>query len=141
MDCKDIKRRLSAYIDNELSLKERQLVERHLEQCPMCASEEKKLRMLSLLMDMIPDGDTSPFFVERVISKVKTGIGEPGRAYRLKPVLAGLLAIVLLIIGIAGLSLENTNKAGFYPYLKNFDDFPPGSFSNIYISTVKGDSK
>jgi anti-sigma factor RsiW len=138
MDCRDTKKRLSAYIDNELSLKERQSVERHLGQCPSCAHEERELRIVSILMERIPDDNSSPFFAERVISKVKIGTGEPRMVYRLKPVLAGLLAIVLLIITIAGLSLENTNRPGLYPYLRNFDDFPPGSFSDIYTRDMEG---
>jgi anti-sigma factor RsiW len=141
MDCKDIRRRLSAYIDNELSLKERHLIERHLEQCPICAAGERDLRMVSLLIENIPNENASPFFAEKVVSRAGIGIEKPGRRYLFKPALAGVLVIALLIIGITGLNLENTKKAGFYPYLKNFDDFPPESFSNIYTSSLKGNSK
>lgn len=141
MDCKDARKNLSAYIDNELSLKERQLIERHLEQCPICAAEERELWMVSLLIEKISDGNASPFFAEKVVSRAKIGLAKPRRRYLLKPVLAGVLAILLLIIGMTGLSSDHTNRAGFYHYLKNFDDFPPNSFSDIYMGGIKGDSR
>jgi hypothetical protein len=37
LDCKDVRREISNYIDNDISPRNRELLEAHLEQCQYCA--------------------------------------------------------------------------------------------------------
>ncbi len=48
MNCLQIKEKLSAYIDGELSQKEMELVHNHLEKCNECAVELEKLEKIAI---------------------------------------------------------------------------------------------
>jgi hypothetical protein len=141
MDCKGIRKKLSAYLDDELSFKERELVENHLGLCSSCADEKKSLLLISVLMDNIPDEDISPFFAEKIVNSANAGIAKSHKPQFLKPAFASLGIIVILITGILEYKYHNSNKKAGYEYLKNFDDFPPGSFSYIFVSSLKGEAQ
>jgi anti-sigma factor RsiW len=66
-----VRKKLSAYHDDELSFRERALVEKHLGLCSPCADEERSHLLISSLMDEIETEDISPFFAERVITGAK----------------------------------------------------------------------
>jgi anti-sigma factor RsiW len=141
MDCTNIRKKLSAYLDDELSSREREHVERHINVCPECAGEKKSLLLISSLMDEITTEDISPFFTERVVARTKTeGVGAR-RLRLLRPALVGLGIIVVLLAGIIEFQYLNGKEKIEYEYLKNFDDFPPGSFSHIFVSSFSRDSK
>ncbi|MBI5635281.1 MAG: zf-HC2 domain-containing protein [Nitrospirae bacterium] len=143
MDCNNIRNKLSAYLDDELSFRDREVVEKHLELCPACAREKKSLFLLSSLMDEIAAEDISPFFTEKVISSVKTDSRQTSKHHSLRSALACLGIIVLMLAGagIFGSHYLNRDERDEYAYLSNFDDFPPDSFSYILIPSLRGKSR
>lgn len=141
MDCNDVRKKLSSYLDDELSFGEREILEKHLGLCSSCADEEKSLFLISSLMDEIPTVDISPFFAEKVIAEAKAESDKPYNLRFLKPALAGIGIIVVLLTGIFGYKDLNNIERVRYEYLKNFDDFPPDSFSYIFASSLKGEAE
>lgn len=143
MDCNNIRNKLSAYLDDELSFRDRELVEKHLDLCPACAGEKKSLLLLSTLMDEIAAEDISPFFTEKVISNVKTDSRQTRKPRSLRPALACLGIIVFLLAGagIFGSQYLNEHEQDEYAYLSNFDDFPPDSFSYILFPSLRGEPR
>jgi len=143
MYCNDVRKKLSAYLDDELSFKERELVEKHLGLCSSCADEKKSLLLISSLMDEIATEDISPFFADRVTTSAKTNSKQAHEICFLKPALAclGLILVLLAGAGLFEFQYLNRNEKAEYAYLRHFDDFPPGSFSYIFASSLKGEAK
>ena len=103
--------------------------------CLHCAEEEKQLLMLSSLLSSVSD-DGSPSLRETVVRKIRSNYRESYVVPFRKPILAGFITAVFFIAGVTGFIAYQENGAA-YDELKDFDDFPPGSFSRIYMNTVK----
>ena len=54
LTCDEIKKMISPYFDKELCEKDSQLVEKHLEQCPVCMQELENIKQLSLFIKISP---------------------------------------------------------------------------------------
>ena len=141
MDCNDVRKKLPAYLDDELSFKERELVEIHLGVCSSCAQEKRSLLLISSLMDNITTEDISPFFADKVIACARIDSEGPRKLRYMRPALVGFSIIVILLTGIFEFSFHDGSKKTGYEYLRSFDDFPPDSFSYIFVSSLKGEAK
>lgn len=69
MTCDRIKELLSDYINGDLSAPERALVERHIEVCPYCRKELRKLERMRSILASYPSLEPPPGFAQRVIAK------------------------------------------------------------------------
>jgi len=139
-ECKEIRERLSAFIDNELPSPERMLIERHLYQCQGCAQEESSLRQVIDLMDGIPDESPSRSFLPATIQRVSAW---KRCAYVKRHILMPALTVLRSVLSVVPWPLDaNTDRrrTPFNGYLHNFDDFPPESLSSVYISLIHGES-
>jgi predicted anti-sigma-YlaC factor YlaD len=141
MDCNDVRKKMSAYLDDELSFKDRELVERHLDMCPSCADEKKSLLLISSLMDEIAAEDVSPFFAERIIAGLKADNDKSYKLRFLRPALVCLGIILVLFAGIFEFHKWAGSEKAEYAYLRDFDDFPPDSFSHIFMSSLRRETK
>jgi len=126
--CKEIREKLSAFIDNELPPEERSLIVGHLHQCSSCAQEESSLRKIVDLMNAIPDENPAPAFAsiavrQAALWKFKELIWKP---------------VVALIERLLHAESGTGRRCPVSSYLCNFDDFPPESLSSIYISFIQG---
>jgi len=70
MNCKKIKKLLQLYIDNTLTFGEKQLVEKHLEECSECQAELKSLFTTVRLMKSLPEVSTPPNFTENLMANI-----------------------------------------------------------------------
>jgi hypothetical protein len=54
-----------------------------------------------------------------------------------RPAIAHLLSVIALILNTE----QRFGKQGYplYRYLRNFDDFPPESFSSFYVALIQGE--
>ncbi len=139
-DCKEIRERLSAFIDNELPPSERMLIERHLHQCPACAQEESSLRQVIALMDEIPNESPSRSFIPATIHKVSAW---KRCAYVKGHILMPALTVLRSVLSVVPWQLESNidrRRAPLNAYLSSFDDFPPESLSSVYISLIHRES-
>lgn len=136
-NCEEIRQRLSAFIDNELPPLERSLIERHLHHCPVCAQEIKSLRQINDLLDSIPDERPAPIFTSTAVHRAATWKRcSPIREYFYRYAVA-FMSLVFNYEYNAFLKRRHP----VYGYLSNFDDFPPGSLSGVYIKLIQGETR
>jgi hypothetical protein len=107
-DCDVIQPELSAYVDGELSPRQRQVVEAHLASCPRCQHVLAELKTLAAGTAALPKRQPAPQFLVQVRGKISRG-DDPGALtwfdHLFRPVLlkipmevAALIAIALLVI-------------------------------------------
>ncbi len=139
-DCKEIRERLSAFIDNELTPQEIRLIEEHLHECPACAQEQSALRQVIDFLDGLPDESPSRSFTSATIHRASSW---KRCAYVKEHILMPALTVLRSVISVVPWQLESNidrRRAPFNAYLSSFDDFPPESLSSVYISLIRGES-
>ncbi len=135
-DCTGIREKLSAFIDNELGAEDRHLIEAHLLRCPACAKEADALRKISALLDEVPAPEPGPLFASLTVRRVASWRRcAYVKEHFYRPAVSLLLSGVALIIGLDAAE----RRAPAHGYLRNFDDFPPESFSSVYVALIQGE--
>ena len=140
MRCDHYKIRVSAYVDGELPSDERLVMEEHLKTCPSCAGEVETLRHLGVLVGRIPDVSPSPSFVQTTVNSAASIPQHSRWSERfLKPALSFMTDAAALVFAPEGYGYgrKNLSSSG---YLRTFDDSPPGSFADIYLTVIQGGS-
>ena len=106
MNCRGVSRRLSAYIDDELSPGIKGSVEGHLGSCPVCKRKLAELTAISQAARALPPLKVSDGFKERVLESTKVGQVKKivFSGVRVKAALAGLAfvaaaAVVFFVVG------------------------------------------
>lgn len=96
---------LNLYLDQQLALSERGVVEAHLAACPRCQADLARLRSLFLALDALPAAPLPLDLTEAVLAQLPTPPApRPARLVRL--VLALQVALILLLAwGLSPLSL------------------------------------
>jgi anti-sigma factor RsiW len=138
--CKEIRERLSAFIDNELPVQESRLIEKHLLKCPACVKEVSSLRQVVALLDIIPDESPSRSFTPATLHRASSW---KRCAYVKRHILIPALTALRSVLSVVPWQLESNidrRKTPFNGYLHSFDDFPPESLSSVYISLIQGES-
>ena len=139
-ECKVIRERLSAFIDNELPPQENRLIENHRHWCPECAQEESSLRRVIDLLDEMPDESPSRSFTPATIHRVSAW---RRCAYVKEHILMPSFTILRSVIAVVPWPLKvasDRRRTPFNGYLHSFDDFPPDSLSSVYISLIQGET-
>ena len=139
-ECGEIRERLSAFIDDELTAPERKVIEDHLHKCTACAREESSLRQVINLMDGIPDERPSRSFTPTTIHRASSW---KRCAYVKRHILTPALNVLRSVFSVVPWPLEANSDRRRTPvnaYLRNFDDFPPESLSSVYISLIQGET-
>ena len=152
MDCKDIQRKLSQYIDNRISAKERSIIETHIKKCVFCAAEKEKLDKVTTVFrsipGFIPDRDSEEVFWEKVRQAKRHRFIEKIRSFFTQwdfiPVYYPVTALFLigLVLGICLGPVYNVTifKNRFsssntrYLALDRMDTIPYRSFTGVYLS-------
>ncbi len=104
MECDKAKELLSAYLDGEVTEKERHLLEEHLDSCKSCRQELEELRRIVGLVASLPKEAAPEGFAQRTVARLPApGIGAPERLRKffLRPRWAfasGALATAALIL-------------------------------------------
>jgi anti-sigma factor RsiW len=70
MECKDIRERISAYVDGEASPEEAREVRGHLGACARCRSAEQRMRALGVGVARM-EGDIPPEFRDRLFARME----------------------------------------------------------------------
>jgi TonB family protein len=110
MNCRKVKKLLSPYLDNQLSKKEQQLIQEHLNICPKCQQELKELKnLVSALkkMDSYPVPEEIMAKVDNYIQKKK----ETRRSILFRPLFASASPLInylalAFFIGLVALSVS-----------------------------------
>lgn len=106
MNCRGVSRRLSAYIDKDLSPGIRQSVEEHLQTCRSCKQKLAELKAIVVAAHSMPPMKVSGGFKERVLAAVHDGSRSSLglKAIRLRLALAGtgFVTAAALVFFLAG---------------------------------------
>lgn len=141
MKCKRAKRRLSAFLDDELKEKEREGIKTHLKGCPSCARELEALSSSWDILLKLETVEPPAYLIQRTMAEIATGKGKIAWwqeiFLRPAPVLATIL-IGLLTGGFLGQSLYSNNSADDDEFassicLDSFADFPQGSVGGVLL--------
>ena len=71
MLCKDIEQKLPAYLEDDLSLQEKGLVEEHLALCPQCKKALEDVEKTEKLIREMEEVEPPPWFTQKIMSRVK----------------------------------------------------------------------
>lgn len=156
MECKKVKAKLSAFMDNELKDNKRLKIEQHLTDCPLCMQEAKLLAQTWSALDVWERMEVPHNFETRFWQRVrereekKLSIQKLIRSIVRIPVPAA--AVIILVTGLilgdylgnilypkeTKLSADKVIALGKNDilYLDTFDDLPPESVGNVYMSLV-----
>ncbi|HBZ72368.1 MAG TPA: hypothetical protein DEP35_22585 [Deltaproteobacteria bacterium] len=83
----EVSDRLGPYLEGDLPLQQRALVDAHLDACPSCAEELKELRATIGLLRSLPEIEAPTNLASRVMARVQEGEGQPTAWTRLLDIL------------------------------------------------------
>lgn len=114
MKCKKVQKNLSAYIDDEVSSRLRQRMERHLAGCPMCAAERDAIEKVAVaasssVRSFLSGKETPRGFRAEVIGRLEQ---PPARRVVMIPV-RRLVAAAALGVLVGGLLVGIVLESGF----------------------------
>jgi len=105
MDCPNIRNKLSAYVDGELSPETKALVDRHLETCADCRAVLVRLEAVESELDRLVDVEVKPYFETRLRQRIADRRRSRATGwFRLVALPAGT-AVVMLLAAVAGAQL------------------------------------
>jgi predicted anti-sigma-YlaC factor YlaD len=153
MKCHIVQKKLSAYQDRELELREQEQVTSHLLSCRTCREQYAEFERVWQTLGGLEEIHQDPWFYRQVVRKIK----EP-REQRLFPGLqwvprllpASVIAFILLVVGILtgtylGNILSQSNifllhyeqaSETVFTSMRVFDPAPPGTLSERYFRMV-----
>jgi anti-sigma factor RsiW len=115
------------------------LVEEHLQRCPSCAQEAATLSRINAALAVLPDEMTSPAFIRNTVRKA-AAIRK--RLYWKKHVVAPVFSFIRNAVSLVflpgGYGYDDENNLSSSGYLRTFDDSPPGSFADVYLTVIQG---
>lgn len=140
MNCVD-KKKISAYLDGELSEDERPRIENHLEECATCRAEADELAAVSDALDVLDGLEPDPYFAARV-KRLATGRKQRGWLARtVVPIAATAAAATFLLLGgflgqalhAAWLVVQSDADTGFAEYVDTsaIEDYPEGTLGEV----------
>jgi anti-sigma factor RsiW len=138
MNCDYCKDKLSAFIDNELSSEEHSLMEEHLKTCPSCAREAETLNQLGVLLGSIPEETPSAAFVQTIVKAAVIRRHSLWNKFFLNPAVSFMRSAVAFVFAPDGYGAAGKKDLSSRGYLRTFDDSPPGSFADVYLTVIQG---
>ncbi|MDL1977404.1 MAG: zf-HC2 domain-containing protein [Deltaproteobacteria bacterium] len=128
MKCRQVRKKLSAYIDDELDSAVSHSIARHLSQCPLCQKKLNVFLNVNTVLKDLPWREVAPGFAERLILKAQrphTPVKEPDFICRIfGPLLSFFKNFYELI---------DPPKPSRTQTLEEFSDFPPFCIGYIYF--------
>ncbi len=144
MKCREVKRKLSAYMDGELDLHEKKMVEVHLRDCVKCQHELEILKETWREISILPTPDPSPYFYAKLKTRM-TAKEKKRKTSWVEQILIPVSAMAVVVLGVfigstvsrnGNLQVVNSSAEEELIsslYLNSFDDFPSSSLGDIYI--------
>ena len=134
MNCSQIKKKLSAFMDDELDEATSRLIKEHLKDCPPCREYLHEFREVDNLLYGLPRNDPNPDFSQRVL---RTATGTSMIAGE-KPVpFSSRIRFALERISEEIFSLIPSGSPPNIRTLEEFSDCPPLSLSFIYFRLLE----
>ena len=143
MECSKIQRKLSRFIDDEITDLQKKEIENHLNICNHCKKVYQTLLQSWELLNVLPNPEPTPFLYTRILARVSAKSSV--KPYRwIERILVPLSATVAVILGIAigsivGANGQETDQVSVAESnitssidLGAFDDMPESSLGQIY---------
>jgi predicted anti-sigma-YlaC factor YlaD len=146
MECKDVKEKIPAWIDGELDGPAAASVAGHVEACPSCREEARRLEAAWALLDRVTVPGTPPGLVEKIVGAPRfswRGLARwPISALAAAAVVAGLLGGYMLASAYTGLEGGTAPRAVETVGIDDeeaaaFDELPPGSVGRVFADLVE----
>jgi len=101
MNCRQVKRLLPPYLDEELSGRVRDGVSAHLASCPACRAELEALKADIGLLELAGTPEVTPFLATRVMAEIRQRQSVPARrAFRPGWVLSMAAGVILVALSL-----------------------------------------
>src|SRR3989339_1756849 len=112
MNCDKVFGKLSAYMDNEVAVNEKQAIEQHVQGCAACAEELKILLKSQRYLKRLETVKPSDQLRDKLFQRISADNGKTGLAMGIGEILAGLwipvpviaAAVVIVFLGFTVLS-------------------------------------
>ena len=157
MNCRSVRKKLSAYQDKELFLDEQDRIHAHLQGCPACSKHYEELKHAWEFLRELPDIHPMPGFYLAVCQKISRSddrglIPRLRQAFQFLPsplamaayLVIGLLAGAYLgnFIGQGAFSLKQSGvisatRQPILASLRSFDTVAPGTLASGYVRMVR----
>jgi mycothiol system anti-sigma-R factor len=99
MNCSEIRARLQAYVDGELTVSEIAEVDGHCRECPGCAAAARAERELKLLLRRQPRDGAPAELRGRIVSRIRRdAVVTRGRRWLALPAAAAAAAVIVLML-------------------------------------------
>ena len=134
MNCSQITRKLSAYMDDELDAATSHVIKEHLEGCPECLESLHGFREVDNLVNGLPKIDPSTDFASRVVS---AALRTSDVSSRVTVPFASRLKHAVTRVSEAIFSLFEPGAGPNTRTLDEFNDCPPLSLSFIYFTLLE----
>jgi len=154
MNCKKAHRKLSAYLDGELSAKAEAAVREHIATCQTCASALEELSALGSLLDAEPGMEPRPGFIERLTEAAEAErrraivTAMPAR-WAARPAFSRVAAALMMAAGLwlgaamggavsqdGSVELAGTDELLLDLGIDALAAAPPGSVTDAYLSIL-----
>jgi anti-sigma factor RsiW len=156
MKCRSVQKKLSAYQDRELEIREQEQVRSHLLSCRACREQYAELERVWHTLEELHEIRPDPWFYRRIVGRIREPRERsllPGVQWVFQKLRTPAIASIILLIGIlAGTYLGNILiRCDFFPFqptqptysqevlfdsLKVFDPAPPGTLAHGYLQMV-----
>ncbi len=160
MNCRQVKSKLSAYQDKELSELQMAEIENHLQVCSVCSQALQDMNDVWEVLSNVETIESAPFFWTRLSQQIKEkDTKQSNRIFGFLPTIRlsfPILTTVVLIIGVfIGIYLgKNIYQHSVLPStvmieqdldqvisLSSFDDFPVESVADVYVSLLSDNNQ
>jgi anti-sigma factor RsiW len=152
MNCYKAKKKLSAYLDGEVSGADRKEIAEHLKSCRGCQEELAALSRISNTLDAIGRMEVPPYFMTRVRQGIRDAAKPVPFLERIRGIAMSFATatavVVSLLIGnqfgkilyqsVAPTVVSGTTDTGDVFGFETLQEFPDGSLSDIYSELLAG---
>lgn len=152
MKCYKIKKRLSAYLDGEITEEERKIISEHLAGCEKCHEELAAFSKVQDSLRVLRGMDVPSYFMTRLRQQLREETQPLPFLERIRSVVISAGTAVAIIVSLfignqvgrtlyqsiaAGTTLQTTETTNIFGS-NAFEEFPDGSLSDIYNDLVAG---
>lgn len=145
MNCRDVQRKLSAYLDGECETEQCTILETHLRGCKTCQKAMQTQRDTWELITILPGSKPAPYFYTKLKARI-TSEEQKEKTTWVDRILIPVSAIAAIAIGIlvGSIVAKNGEWQADRPlveddivdalHLDHFDDFPSASLGDALFT-------
>ena len=159
MKCSQVKKKLTAYLDGEVSENEQEIISEHMKSCAACRQELEALRTVSRSLDEVADVEVTPYFRAHLKTRLRDEKANGGKPFSFLewirratiPVAAAALLLFSIVAGgqlgriiyqqTAGTAQAQAAEIDYIAGISGLEEMSGVSFSEIYEDLYTGGSE